>query len=289
MSTVSRRPRVKSITSAALQAVAMHCVEAVGSMVRNTIRSIETANLDSLTKSAMTSPLSIDSAVLPVSVVTAGLPAVRAQVANELAKYGLPALETAKLGTLLTLRAAPFVCEPASLQAPLQAVANAKTEAAVLQAASGLFETATTGHLQMMTDALATACKRASVESGFPTVDTMVGIEGDIRIIASDDRGRALVTEIHSGRKHEPSLETEVVGVTDGSCVGILDRFDRALEEQGVRGIAPERKWTGGVCELGAAKELLKKLQFSSKGKQDAAQRTRKLNARAKKRISVIV
>jgi hypothetical protein len=47
------------------------------------------------------------------------------------------------------------------------------------------------------------------------------------------------------------------MGVTDGSCNEILDAFDRALEEAGVRAAPPKRKYTGGVCELAAARDYV--------------------------------
>ena len=80
-----------------------------------------------------------------------------------------------------------------------------------------------------------------------------------MRVIATDPAGRTLVTEIVNSRDGEPGLETEVVGVTDGSCNPILDAFDKALEAEGVHSAPPTRKFTGGVCELAAAREFVRK------------------------------
>lgn len=89
----------------------------------------------------------------------------------------------------------------------------------------------------------------------------MVGALGQQRIVATDEAGRALVTEIRSGSDtHLPSIETEVVGYTDGRCQPILDRFDASLQAQGVHSDgAPERRFTGGVCELAYAREYIRK------------------------------
>ena len=87
-----------------------------------------------------------------------------------------------------------------------------------------------------------------------------MGVGGMRRVVATDQTGRALVTEIHPGDEtRTPSVETELVGVTDGSCQDVLDLFDRALEEEGVVADAsPKRKWTGGVCELSLAREFVR-------------------------------
>ena len=51
-----------------------------------------------------------------------------------------------------------------------------------------------------------------------------------------------------------------MVGFTDGRCHATLNRFDAAMEAQGVRteGL-PDRKWTGGVCELSMARDFIRR------------------------------
>jgi hypothetical protein len=39
----------------------------------------------------------------------------------------------------------------------------------------------------------------------------------------------------------------------------LLNEFDKALEEEGVRSIPPERRHTGGVCQLAATCEFLRR------------------------------
>lgn len=278
MSTVSRRPRVKSISSAVLEAAAMSCVEAVGSLMSSAIRALDTTSRNAWNQSTQTLPSRSVPAILPVSSIRAQIPAVTEGIRHELGRHELAPVESARLTTLMTLQAAPYVCEPPTLQVPLQALIKAATETEVAKASQRLMEVVQNGHQQVMAHALATACQHASVQCGFARVETQPGIDGSIRVIANDEAGRALITEIRIDQEREPSMETEVVGVTDGSCVGIMDHFDRTLEEQGVRTGTPDRKWTGGVCELSAAKELLKKIRPGAKAKQDDRRRTRKLN-----------
>lgn len=278
MSSVSRRPRVKSISSAVLEAAAMSCVEAVGSLVSSAIRALDTTSRNAWNQSIQALPSRSVPAILPVSSIRVQIPVVSAGIRHELGRHELAPVESARLTTLMTLQAAPYVCEATILRVPMQALMQAATETEVDKASRRLMEIVQNGHQQVMTRALATACQNASIQSGFTCVETQSGIDGSIRVIANDEAGRALVTEIRVDQEREPSLETEVVGVTDGSCIGILDRFDRALEEQGVRAGTPNRKWTGGVCELSAAKELLKKIRPGAKPKQDDRRRARRLN-----------
>ena len=285
MSTVSRRPRVKSIGSAVLEAAAMSCVEAVGALVSNAIQAFDTNTRTTWSQSTHALPSRNVPAILSVSSIRAQIPVITEGIRHELKRHKLAPVESAKLTTLMTLQAVPYVCEATTLQAPMRALVHAATETEVAKASRRLMEVAQNGHQQVMTHALVTACQNASVQSGFTSVETTPGIDGSIRVIASDEGRRALVTEIRIGGEWEPSIETEVVGVTDGSCVGILDHFDRALEKQGVRAGTPDRKWTGGVCELAAAKELLRKIRPGLKAKQDDRRRTRTLNQTPKLHI----
>jgi hypothetical protein len=91
-------------------------------------------------------------------------------------------------------------------------------------------------------------------------------------VIATDPAGRSLVTEIGTLPSGEASLATEVVGVRDNSCGQILDRLDAILERLGVHAGPPQRKSTGGVCELAAARDLLRKKALGS------ARRAQRLN-----------
>lgn len=285
MSSVSRRPRVKSVSSAVLEAAAMSCVEAVGILVSSAVRALDASSRNAWDQSVQKLASQSVPAILPACAIQAQVPVVSEGIRRELEQHKLAPVESAKLTTLMTLQAAPYLCDPSALKVPLQTLIQAGTEAEVVKTSQRLMEVVENGHRQVMTRALVTACQNASVQSGFTQVETMPGIDGSMRIVASDTAGRALVTEIRAEQGLEPSVETEVVGVTDGSCIGILDQFDRALEQQGVRAGASDRKWTGGVCELSVAKELLKRITPVAKCKSDDRQRTRKLNRTPKSRI----
>jgi hypothetical protein len=169
-------------------------------------------------------------------------------------------LEVEKAAALLAIAEAPLVVRPAAVAAHVERLMQASTIEAVQQAERDLVRTVKSEHAHVVSEALAVSCRRASIDAGFVNVETTLGARGDVRVVATDASGRALVSEIHRGDDtHAPSIETEVVGVTDGRCHGILDRFDAAMEAQGVRTEdSPERKWTGGVCELSMAREFIR-------------------------------
>jgi len=82
---------------------------------------------------------------------------------------------------------------------------------------------------------------------------------GERRIVATDNTGRGIVTEIRPDRNGQILLESEVIGVKDNSCQSLMEEFDRALEAGGVQSRASDRRATGGVLQLASAREFLRK------------------------------
>jgi hypothetical protein len=284
MSSVSSRPRVKAINTSVLTVPAISCAEAVLSLLTGAVRLLETASRTAYRETLQTLPVGKLPALLPVTAIRAQMPTVECGLRQEVTRHHLPPVEAAKVTSLLKLQSAPYICDSALLSVPLEALLKANKVTEAEKASRHLMEIAEESHHRTVTSALVVACRNASVQAGFSSVNTTKGLDGSIRMIASDQAGRALVTEIHAEKDHEPSLETEVVGVSDGSCVGILDRFDQALEEQGVRAGTPSRKWTGGICELELAKQFLRrKAQSSATGSSgEALRRRRSLNPKPK-------
>jgi hypothetical protein len=203
-------------------------------------------------------------------------------------RYHLPATEAIQVSTLLTLATTPYWVENTVIRQTLASLQAATSLNAARQAQRNLFQTFEVSHHKVFVQAVKTACANAALKAGFPTLQTMPSIPGTLRLVATDISGRALVTEIHADPGREPSIEAEVVGISDGSCHRILDVFDRALQEQGVRSAPPRRKSTGGVCELAAAKEFVRrKVKRSStcvkpafQKAKTAARRSQRLNRR---------
>jgi len=169
--------------------------------------------------------------------------------------------------------AAYQVEDPDGLEAPMRALQQASTPKAARQAKSEVMATLETEHHRLFTQRLVGACTRASEKAGFPNVETETRPDGVVRVVATNEAGHALVSEVDASPDEEPSLATEVVGVRDGSCTEMLDAFDEALEEEGVRADTPRRTFTGGVCQLAAAKEFVqRKLRAGASAKADDTQ-----------------
>lgn len=170
----------------------------------------------------------------------------------------LSEVEATKVETLQ--EAAAYQVEDSEpLEAPMRALQQASTPEAARQAKEEVMATLETEHHRLFTDRLVGACTRASKKAGFPNVETETRPGGVVRVVATNEAGHALVSEVDASPDGEPSLATEVVGVTDGSCTEMLDAFDEALEEEGVRAATPRRTFTGGVCQLAAAKEFVQR------------------------------
>jgi len=209
---------------------------------------------------------------VPVAVdrIAAG-PEVAAQVARLQAQawgaggHGVEdPVARAKARALAVLAQVPLVVRPAAVEVEVAALVAARDVPAVRRAEEAVLRVAQTAHLRVLGEVLAIACGEASIEAGYPTVqiEEIARDAGPLcRVVATDAAGRALVTEIDPGDARRPArIETEVVGVTDGRCLEVLDRFDRALEARGVEGDeAPERRWTGGVGALSLARAFVRR------------------------------
>lgn len=255
MSAVTSRPRVRS-------------VECSGSVIQSTgavtAESVVASALQDLGRSLSLSAPTVVSAGLGRLVAgpetAARLVELRDEASARVAASANP-VAAEKAAALLAISQAPMAVRLGAVAAHLQRLTEARSVGAVRKAERALIQAITIENAVVMNDVLVATCREASIAAGFTRVETMVGALGQQRIVATDETGRALVTEIRSGSDtHSPSIETEVVGYTDGRCQPILDRFDASMKAQGVHSDEPpERRFTGGVCELAYAREFIRK------------------------------
>lgn len=126
-------------------------------------------------------------------------------------------------------------------------------------ALGNLIEQLELNHHQVVVDHLVLACQNAAYKVGFqPLESSATAVNGTVRLIASDDTGRSLVTEIATHPNHPVQMATEIIGSSDRTCEDILDKFETALQEEGVTYAPSQRKFTGGICELEAAKDFVR-------------------------------
>jgi hypothetical protein len=192
--------------------------------------------------------------VEPVSVVRS----VTVEPERTRGLRGAPAssVEERKAAAVASLAARPYLVEPTRVRPAIEALRAAQTIATVERAHERLTELVEASHTQVFTQGLTAACERAAIAVGFDEVQVIASARGP-RVVAKDAKGRALVTEIQSSADRMPSLETEVLGSRGRACEEILTAFDEALAAQGVQGGARERRSTGGVAMLAAARDLL--------------------------------
>jgi len=175
-----------------------------------------------------------------------------------LAERHTPA-DALKIATAVALERTPFHAIGRSLDAPVAALAAARDVAEVKHAREWLLQAIERDHLSVFVEHVSEAAATASRSAGFEDVEVRRGADGaSARIIATDQAGRSLVSEVTLDAKGEVSLATEAVGITDGSCHSALDDFNTALESLHVRSGRPERTTTGGVCELAFARDFLR-------------------------------
>jgi hypothetical protein len=173
---------------------------------------------------------------------------------------GLTALEAMKADTALRLTAYS-VTNASSLQPALSALATAVSLEEASRLSRTVIQAVERQHQALFSQELVRAGTEAARKAGFGSVE--IRRSGElIRVIGTNEAGQALVAEVDVAPASEPQMVTEVVGSSDSSvCEPILNRFDEALEAEGVRGDSPGHKPTGGVCELSFSREILDRLR----------------------------
>lgn len=248
MSSISTRPRVQKIGGPIMTSVAAAGVVLAG----KALKALLNAALEN--RSRLKHSL-VEHAIQPVSVLEHEYSRRKLEMLDQF-RGKLSEAESIRAAILGSIANTPFyVADETRFHQQSQQLQAAVTKADLQVAEQRLLETLATGHRQVFADTLALACQRAAVRMGFAQVE-VVRLPKEIRVIAEDKQGRCLVSEIHSEAGSDPAVATEVVGVLDGSCQKVLDDFDRSLEEEGVQAAPPNRKFTGGVCELTAAREI---------------------------------
>jgi len=280
MSSISTRPRVQKINGPILTSLAVAGVV----VAAKAIKAVLGAAGENVQRARRAS--AVEPGLQPVINLKEQFVQSRREIFDQ-AQATLPEIEAMRVATLGSIATTPFyVDNPAALQQHCGILRGATTLAQVKTAEQNILASLTAAHQQVFVNTLALACQRAAHRLGFAQVE-VIRLPDEVRVVAADPAGRTLVSEIRADAEQEPALATEVVGVLDGSCQRLLDEFDRCLEEEGVRSAPPRRKFTGGVCELAAARDIAaerwKALAKPATGpvrsrRQDATRRAQRLN-----------
>lgn len=166
--------------------------------------------------------------------------------------------EAAQVAALVAANAY-VTAEPQTLQNAWKPLQNANSIESAKTALTSFMEQLETSHQGVVVEQLVVACTRAALKVGFePVQSTTTIVNGTVRLIASDQTGRSLVTEIATNPDAAIPMATEIIGSSDSSCETILDAFEAALAEEGVTTAPPQRKFTGGMYELEASRDFIR-------------------------------
>jgi hypothetical protein len=252
MSVVSTTPRVESVSNPALAAIALSGALAIGGLLASVLR-------EAVRSSGSWQLRGADSAtpdLLPVASARR-IAGERVKAVPSMAKV-LDPVEAEKASSLRLLSVTP--CFAGAGTVPyIKALVDASSIEQVRAARTALVDNVERTHQRIVVDALTVACRRAANSTGFETTDVRHVPGGLVRITSRDADGRGVVTEIDARPSGEIGLASEVVN-GQGTCHELIAAYERALDDEGVRRSLPDRRDTGGVCQLFPARALAEKL-----------------------------
>lgn len=168
-------------------------------------------------------------------------------------------IDAQKAAVIASILRAPLAAENlGGIQAALAAVENSTSRRDLAAARTRLHEAVAAEHGEAWLTTLQEITERTYSAIGFRTLHDATRSEREVRLSAINDDGKVLVSELRLGKDGSPSMATEVVNGCGADCEAILDRFNSELAKH-VRGTAPVRKPTGGVCQLDAAVAFVKR------------------------------
>jgi hypothetical protein len=268
MSQIASVPRVREVTNARVTN-APTVTSVVTPVLRSLIEGVSEATrvvVEALSERPVDAKQPAKAVAHRPSQIQESLTTIEHNVMSTIAGAGsLRAADATKIAALGALANTTYRIDPDGVRPELDALVDARTPEAAKRAREKLMTRVGNGHTRVVQDAVAIACVNASRFAGFATSRIERGARAECgdgtisRVIAEDEQGRCLVSEVRAG-SDGISLETEVVGVRDGSCAEIISEFESALEAEGVIASGPPRRAaTGGVAQLEASRRLIRR------------------------------
>jgi hypothetical protein len=176
------------------------------------------------------------------------------------AQSALSELDVVKQSTLHAVsESSALVSTTSTIAAPITELLAAPSLNQALKAQSGLLEALKIGHQEAQIINFRQIATKAYHRIGFSSVEEMPGSGGQLRLVGRDRAGRTLVTEFESHYEKGESISSEVLGICHSGSDELLDDFEKALEDEGVVGLFPSRKRTGGVAQLEASRNFIRR------------------------------
>lgn len=263
MSTISTRPKVKSVVNARVMANVRSVAEVLNSMpiVRSNNNAVQ---------HRMQTPLKFSSLASTASLL-ASANRLQQKRFHQLLNQKVSQAEALRASTFDLITQMPFaVVNSATLKTRLKAFSMANSVQEVISARTLLMKEIAVQHNGVLTNTLTVACANAFKKIGFDSVQVLPTVNAKARLVASNRSGKTLVAEIAPDAQFDLSISTEIVSGCDSTTPAILDAFDKALEEEGVRAAKSVRKDTGGVCELDTARDVLSFVRRKVSPQQDS-------------------
>lgn len=208
-----------------------------------------------------------------------------ASVSKTMAQNGLSTLEATKASVIATISRMNFKVEDGkNVGNAIKALASSQDSNSIKREVKALMNCLEVSHSKVFTSTLARACAKASLTVGFNEVEVKE-VLGKLEVIATNSIGQRLVSEIGVDPKTSVvNLNTETIGITDGSCSVIMSRFNDELKRMGIKIGNEETKFTGGACQMSYAK-MIDQQDKEQKRKKKELERLRKLNTNQKQRM----
>lgn len=146
-------------------------------------------------------------------------------------------LEAEKAALLQVVQQMPIqLVSNKKLLSTTQAVINAKTAQQLSTAKTNFVETIQANTLNVQHTTLKHVITEVGKEMDFPMKAQKME-SGTIRLVGKDKTSnQAIVSEIHTSSKGEISIKNEILnGGCDDKCVNLLHRFNKKIEQKGVR------------------------------------------------------
>ena len=190
-----------------------------------------------------------------------------------------------KASLILALRKTDFkISANTDVKIKLQAIFNTKDVKSANTQIKSLMQILETSHTEVFTSNIANACAIASQNTGFRQVN-IKSVNGKLEVIATNSHGQRLGSEISvDPTTNIVNVNSDTIGITDGSCVAIMKKFNEELRKMNIK-IGKEKSiYTGGSCQM-TYTQIIDKQDKEAKRHKSEQERMMKLNNNQKQRI----
>lgn len=172
-------------------------------------------------------------------------------------------LQVSALNTITSFQSQLTVSQPKVITAGLQALISATTVNGASKAVESLFAEIRHQHTGAFVSGLTSAISGAAATIGFSNVNIVEHSSNMVRIVAKNQDSQYLISEIEVGRSVD--VHSELVGITDGSCVHKMRKFEEELAKRGVTVSEKKQKATHGIPQMPFSKKIQKNKNTSNR------------------------